>query len=410
METEKLTIDVPVPEAGMEWGSPVTAVEEVGGEFVLHINFVAVPATATRVVSVAEAYGLDGIVAVHNNRTGEVKTHVRIPATAAPEYCECERPETLSVADCYAGTAASLKNGNPCVLCGKPINPVWTWRTGDPLPLTLPKGCEWLWSHTEWKPEDEPPGEWGLSDRRWPIAKNLDLEFAEPEPAAPEYCECTVHGCPMNDYRQYYRDVVHDTETTGICRDCHKSVNPTWHWHPGDPLPLTVPKGCEFWSTLDREWYTENDRPVIWGNLPRRWPIAENLDLEFAEPEPALIPAYVMRPDLRPCECGAVPSFRFTPSDHPHVYSVQCGGCRRITQSSWSYSEAQSAIDQWNRGETLVQSGKPEPAAPAPVEYEEWYDSSWAVSARFQQLQRAIDDLRHWVAFVKQNAQAQARL
>jgi len=51
-------------------------------------------------------------------------------------------------------------------------------------------------------------------------------------------------------------------------------------WTPGDELPKTTPKDCEFLYGNHNEWNKEEDHPSLWNHRCRRWPV------ELPEPRP----------------------------------------------------------------------------------------------------------------------------
>jgi hypothetical protein len=44
------------------------------------------------------------------------------------------------------------------------------------------------------------------------------------------------------------------------------------YWKPGDKLPKTLPKGCEYQCGY-RSWAPCRHEPDCWSSLPRRWPV-----------------------------------------------------------------------------------------------------------------------------------------
>ena len=49
------------------------------------------------------------------------------------------------------------------------------------------------------------------------------------------------------------------------------------YWNTGDPLPDTIPEGCEY-DFIGCKWYKEEEDPSEWRDIPRRWPVADTED------------------------------------------------------------------------------------------------------------------------------------
>ena len=114
-----------------------------------------------------------------------------------------------------------------------------------------------------------------------------EYEFRRVEP---EYCECPL---PLdNSVQGTYSRSVAFLEIDRPCPLCTKPVNPVWTWHPGDPKPTTMPKGCVVQGG-DLSWRKTNLPLSEWEMSTYRWNILKNQGLEF---EPAVAESETTEP------------------------------------------------------------------------------------------------------------------